>query len=565
MNPLMMRALVPLSWLLALALLPGLAAAAEPGFPKPPELVPRVDFWKRIYTEVDTDHGLLHDSRDLRIVYEVAASPQNLSRRGREARIQKRRNHLKAVLQRLAGGKRTGLSADEKRVLALFPDGVTNATLREARRHIRFQRGQANKFRAGLVRQGRWEDYMLQVFRDRRLPEALTALPHVESSFNPEARSHVGASGLWQFTRSTGRRYMRVDHVVDERNDPYLATVAAARLLKANYERLGTWPLALTAYNHGASGMARAKRKLGTTDIVTILDNYKSRTFGFASRNFYTEFLAALEIQQNMETHFGPITKEPRLVPEIVVLKDFVKAQDLAKAFGVSKDELREANPALRSPIWNGQKYVPKGYGLRVPRDPMRTVGDQILASLPASQRHARQLADRTYRVRRGDSLSRIASRFGVRQSELVSLNGLRSRHRIRVGQVLKLPTRARGGSAPATVAKAEARPASGVYVMRRGDTIGAVARRYGVSQSALMAANGIRNPRRVQIGQRLTLPAAGTVVTASQTTYLIRSGDTLDAIAKRHGVSRRALQNANGIRNANRLRAGQRLVIPAR
>jgi membrane-bound lytic murein transglycosylase D len=115
-------------------------------------------------------------------------------------------------------------------VLALFPDGVSDATLRRAAEQVRFQLGQADKFRAGLIRQGRWRDYMRGVFAERGLPVELASLPHVESSFNPMARSHVGASGLWQFTRSTGRIYMRLDHVVDERNDPWIATVAAARL-----------------------------------------------------------------------------------------------------------------------------------------------------------------------------------------------------------------------------------------------------------------------------------------------------------------------------------------------
>ncbi|MCP5065750.1 MAG: LysM peptidoglycan-binding domain-containing protein [bacterium] len=552
--------LIVIAWALA-----GGPVAADPTFPKPAELVPRVDFWKRIYSEVDTDHGLMHDSRDLRIVYETASVPDNLSRRGRDRKIKTRRSAIKSNLRTLATGKRSGLSAEQKRILALFPSGVSNATLRSASGQVRFQRGQSNKFRDGLVRQGRWESYMRRVFQDRGLPVDLTALPHVESSFNPKARSHVGASGLWQFTRSTGRRMMRVDHVVDERNDPFLATIAAARLLRENHKRLGTWPLAITAYNHGAGGMERAVRKLGTRDIDQILDRYKGRTFGFASRNFYCEFLAAREVQLESERYFGKLKREPPDQPESVTLTHYVKAADLASVFGVSTEALRRANPALQSPVWTGQKYAPKGYSLRVPRDPMRGSAKAVLANLGGHQRYAKQVPDRTYRVRRGDTLSRIADRFSVRESQLVALNGLRSRHRIRVGQVLKLPVRP--GSPTSTPAPA-AMPADGLYTVRRGDTLSSIARRFGVSERDLLATNHLRNRNRIGVGQVLELPGGALSASpklAHAGVYTVRRGDTLDGIARRFGVTRSTLASINGIRNANQLRIGQSLTIPAK
>ena len=134
-------------------------------------------------------------------------------------------------------------------------------------------------------------------------------LPHVESSFNPAAYSKVGAAGLWQFMRSTGRRYMRIDNSVDERLDPFRSTEAAAQLLSYNYRLLGTWPLALTAYNHGAAGMRRAKEAMGTDDIVKIVRQHKSPSFGFASRNFYVSFLAALEIDSHPDKYFSDLKR----------------------------------------------------------------------------------------------------------------------------------------------------------------------------------------------------------------------------------------------------------------
>ncbi len=133
----------------------------------------------------------------------------------------------------------------------------------KAASQLRFQQGLADRFRDGYVKSGLWKDYIRSELREAGVPEILAALPHVESSFNPEARSYVGAAGLWQFTRSTGRRFMQIDHVVDERRDPFLSSSAAARLLAYNYSILKSWPLAITAYNHGVGGMRRAARETG--------------------------------------------------------------------------------------------------------------------------------------------------------------------------------------------------------------------------------------------------------------------------------------------------------------
>ena len=146
---------------------------------------------------------------------------------------------------------------------------------------------------------------MRREFRDRGLPEDLAYLPHVESSFNTHAYSKYGAAGMWQFMRATGRRFLKVNYVVDERLDPLTATRAAAQLLKDNHKLLGTWPLAITAYNHGEVGMQRAVRKMGTKDIVAIIERYKGRSFGFASRNFYPQFLAARRVARSWRAHFG--------------------------------------------------------------------------------------------------------------------------------------------------------------------------------------------------------------------------------------------------------------------
>ena len=110
---------------------------------------------------------------------------------------------------------------------------------------------------------------------------------------------------MWQFTRSTGRRFMRIDNVMDERLDPWRATVAAAQLLTYNHSLLDSWPLAITAYNQGVGAMLRAARQLGTKDIETVVRRYKGRTFKFAGRNFYVELIAAIEVEEEAERLFG--------------------------------------------------------------------------------------------------------------------------------------------------------------------------------------------------------------------------------------------------------------------
>jgi len=559
-----------IGFLLALTSTPSWAAG--PLFPKPPELVPRVEFWKRIYTEVDTNGGLVHDAHNVGIVYETIRFPSGLSQRSRDRKTREVKDRYRAILRTLASGKRSDLSEDQRRVLALFPEGVSQKTLRSASGQVRFQLGQADKFQDGLVRMGRWENYIRQVLSARGLPTELVALPHVESSYNPEAHSHAGASGIWQFTRSTGRRFLRVDYIVDERRDPFLATIAAARLLKENHETTQTWPLAITAYNHGAAGVERAVRKLGTRDIAVILDRYQSRSFGFASRNFYTEFLAALEVEKNPERHFGVVRKDAPEDPEIVVLDHYYRAQTLASTFAITTEALRSANPALLDPIWSGQKHAPRGYGLRLPRDPQRPGGRVMLARISAGERFSEQVRDRRYRVQRGDTLSVIARRFHVNQSELMALNNLRNRNHIRIGQVLNLPVKDPYRAVARTAHPnrvPEPIPADGLYRVRRGDNITAIAQRFGVGTNDLLAVNHIRDRNRISVGQVLQLPGGANTARTSPTggvspgVYTVRRGDTLDGISRRFGVTQDAIVSLNGLRNRHQIRQGQRLFIP--
>src|SRR5690606_16845496 len=414
------------------------AALADDAFPRPKTLEPAVRFWTRVYTEITTEQGFIHDNRRMDVVYATVEVPRGLSPRARRDRIDGALRTYRQILSKLGSGARSNLSREERRVLELWPDDVSNAELRQAAERVRFQLGQADRYRAGLVRSGTWKPYIEQVLKERGLPLELAALPHVESSFDPTAYSKVGAAGMWQFTRSTGLRYMRIDHVVDERRDPFFSTDAAARLLADNYAQLGSWPLALTAYNHGLGGMRRAVETQKTRDIGVIVQNYKSRSFGFASRNFYAAFLAALDVDRNPAKYFGDIKRNPPSDTVVVEMQDYLEARTIARALEMPLAELRALNPALMENVWAGDKYVPKGFKLRVPR----TIGPRVaaaLAAIPATERYAAQRPDVEHRVRPGETLSTIARAYGVSVAALRNANNLRG-DLIRAGQVLVLP-----------------------------------------------------------------------------------------------------------------------------
>src|SRR6185312_11015179 len=338
-------------WLWAVLLMPlaiARAAAADSALPYPPQLQRDVDFWVHVYTQIDTNSGYLHDQYDLAVIYDTLHFAPDSSPRARQRIVNRARDHYVAELRRIASGSGP-LSKEDERIKALWGAQATPERLLEATDDIRFQLGQANRFKAGLIRSGAWQQDIAEALRDEGLPPELAALPLVESSYNPRAYSKVGAAGLWQFMPSTGRRFMRIDRAVDDRMDPFRATDAAAQLLAYNHRILGTWPLALTAYNHGVAGMRRAVETLGTTDIVTIVRNYQSRTFGFASRNFYVSFLAALKIERDPQKYFGPIVplKEARF--REVKMPAYVTVASLERALAVDPETLRDLNPALRS------------------------------------------------------------------------------------------------------------------------------------------------------------------------------------------------------------------------
>jgi len=409
-------------------------------FPLPDKLQPAVDFWTRVYTEVDSNAGYVHDNRNLDIVYDTLNFKPHIKPRRQKkaiaATIQRYRNALRV----LAAGKREGLSEYEKTVLELWGESASSEILNTAANNLRFQRGQSDRVRDGVIRSGAWEIAILDTLKNAGIPGALAVIPHIESSYNPLVRSSAGAAGLWQFTRTTGAKYLRVDHVVDERLEPLKSTLAAAALLKRNYEVLNSWPLAITAYNSGLSRVRRAVRETGSKDIGVIVREYKGKRFGFASRNFYAAYLAVVSIAKNVESYFGVLIRNSPEKYQIIEIPAYLEAKVLADRLSIDQDVLKQLNPALQYSVWNGSKYIPKGYYLKLPPNESGDDSSVLLKRIAATEGHEEQIPDTFYIVKNGDTLSAIAQRYKISVQQLVALNNLHSRHRIRAGQSLRLP-----------------------------------------------------------------------------------------------------------------------------
>jgi membrane-bound lytic murein transglycosylase D len=420
--------------------------------PVPPGLKSQVKFWKDIFATYSTREVVIHDTEHLNRVYEVVDfRPLADSGLGdaeitayAKIKVDREKERVRAILMRLhqLGPHPSELTDEERKIWALFRNvKEPSALLRAAAEdRIRAQTGLSDRFTAGVEVSRRYLPEMEAIFRREGLPVELTRLPLVESCFNVRAYSKVGAAGIWQFMPGTGRLYMQVDDAVDERRDPITSTQAAAEHLKRNYEVLGTWPLAITAYNHGRAGIARAVAQVGTTDIVEIIRRYQGPSFKFASRNFYAEFLAALDVESHFSDYFGELNAHPPLRADTVVVPDYVSFQTLARVTGTDPDALADLNPALSREVIGGKLYVPKGYRARVPEGAADDF-EVRYAKLSGRQKFSRQRALYvTHRVKRGQTLTAIAKRYGVTVAAIQRRNNLRKGH-VRVGQSLIIPS----------------------------------------------------------------------------------------------------------------------------
>ncbi|MEE8312426.1 MAG: LysM peptidoglycan-binding domain-containing protein [Candidatus Binatia bacterium] len=526
-------------------------------------------FWREVFTKYTKRQIVFHDPYHLDVVYAVGDISRivdgNLSdtRKSRATYdyMKRESQRLGAIVRRLSSA--APRNAEERRIAAVLQRGgsdLPSASTLAAR--IRGQRGLGGELCGAVARANVYLPQIREILAANNVPSGLAALPLVESSYRNSAHSHAGAVGMWQFTRGTGRRFLHIDHVVDERRDPLLAAEAAAKYLRENYDRLGTWPLAITAYNHGAGGMAYAVRKLQTKNMATIVKQYRSRSFGFASRNFYAEFLAAHDVMAESEKYCGSGAPDPAR-PERVRIADFAKLATLAECAGTDSATLIELNPALKPDVANGRLYVPRAYRLNVPAGTAARF-DESYAALPASARHSAQKHYYArHRVQRGQTLSEIASLYRTSVGALKSHNGIRDPRRLRAGQTISVPVA--GAAAASTVARRTPGVVPSSHRVARGQTLSHIAGRYGVSVVALQRSNGISDPRALRQGQVLRIPTGveATPTRQGYRTHRVGRGQTLSHIAKLYRTTVRRLQSSNGISDPRKLRYGQIIKVP--
>lgn len=453
-----------------------------------------------------------------------------------------------------------------------------------------FQGRGAKWFRLYLERSGRYIPFMRKILKEHGLPEDLVYLAMIESGFNAKAYSRASAVGHWQFMKSTGRLYgLKADFWRDERRDPEKATIAAARHLKDLFDHFQDWKLAAAAYNAGQGRISRAIRRYKTEDFWELT---RTRHLARETRNYVPKLIAAALMAKEPEKYgFTNIEYQEPLAYDKIILKKAVNLETLARKAKVALSRILYLNPELNH---NVTPPNVKEYELRVPAgmterflEAYNNLGPEELFKFAS------------YRIRRGDTISRIARNYGIPQREIIKLNKIRSVRRIRPGQVLLLPVpdgakiktarlrkepsnyharkkRIRSRRFPKAYPPAiPASQVSGTYKVRRGDSLWTISKRFGVSIYNLKKANGMRS-NRILPGDTLNIPgrtnkaikntvaASPTFAEAKQgfTVHIVRRGDTLWDIAQRYGTSIRSIKRHNKLRR-NKIKPGKRLLIP--
>lgn len=516
-------------------------------FQVPPKLRGRVDFWKDVFAKYGRNQVAIHHREFPQVVFGVldfsaeAETMNDVELERYKDRVERETvASMKQQIRQLLNGERPSTPFQESFVekMQTLPEGVRSYKRILDEDLIRTQTGIRERYAQAIGRAWKYLPVMEQIFTtEYGLPKELTRLPFIESSFDYTAYSSVGAAGIWQFMPRTARSHrMLVGRYVDERRDPVKATRGAAEYLRLAYQELGSWPLAITSYNHGVGGVRSKVRAAGTSNIADIVEHPTERYFGFASTNFYPEFLAAVEIFQDHDKYFPEVQVQPPLRLVAYPVKTPMSTTTASRQLGIPLDNLKEANYALLDPVWKGAAKIPAGYVLQVPvqytdkMNELRTpepVRSRIVTTSPGE--------GKMYRVGRKDSLQSIAARHNTTPERIVQLNRLTSPI-VQPGQVLLVPRN--GGSS-------ESVP---------------------VDASAGAVVQAAENPGPTQDVTRVAMPsksvAPRVAPAGSVRKHKVRSGETLSAISQRYGRSVSDIKRANNIKG-NRLVVGQVLRIP--
>lgn len=363
---------------------------SETAFATPKGLETNVAFWTDIYTKYTTDQGLVHDSEYIDLVYEVLDFSAIMMRtdldgsqkeRAKTKMVKEAKKRVKAMLtkfEKLEDPEK--LPEDEKKIWDYFTkiEGKKKFKEAQSKSRLRFQLGQRDRVIQGIFFSGRYLEEFEKTFREAGLPIELTRLPFVESSFNVLARSKVGASGLWQIMRHTGRPYMMINQAVDKRNHPFEAAKLAAKLLRNNYEMLDSWPLAVTGWNHGPSGVLRLTKFHKTRELGELFPRGAKKKLGFASRNFFPSFIAILEVEKNAPKYFGNVTWSQPLAAVDVKLPFEIKYADVLRWFDGDDNRAQIFNPQINQSARKGRLSLPKGSLVSVPTAKLEAIQSEL-------------------------------------------------------------------------------------------------------------------------------------------------------------------------------------------
>lgn len=505
-------------------------------FDRPSVIKGNVRFWRRVFGEFSEHQSVIHDIRKPERIYtvldyrgQVDLLPRVTLARLKNEEEDATKARFAVLLRQTAALAATPdeMNPEQRRLAALFSGD--EAALVDAASNIRTQRGLAERTRLAIETSGQYLPEMERIFADAGLPRLLTRLPIVESSFNINAYSKVAAAGLWQFMPSSARMYMRHNNVADERRDPWTSTRAAAAHLKDDYDHLGSWPLALTAYNYGRGGVARALKEVNGNSLEDMIKRFNGPRFGFASRNFYAEFLAATDVERDYRKHFGEVQRKPLIRFDTVTVDRYTPYRTLLRTADIDAEAFRALNPAYNDSVVSGKLYVPAGDTIRLPQGQGRAF-KAAYAQLGSGETYAQQRQTHfSYKVKKGETLTQIARRYGVSESTLRGLNGLK-KGKLKAGRSLRIPNLgdaevdvavrdepeaapepAKGepakskAKAKAKVAKA---PAARTHKVKSGQTLSSIAAQYQVSVTALKKHNDLPKSGLIKPGMKLKIPS---------------------------------------------------------
>ena len=350
-----------------------------PAIAIPDELAPRYHFWRRVYSLWSKDQYILHVSEFPEIVLEVADISRiaaSVGDKNREKVVRKildvhRRDYagLLMELHRLRNNE-TAWTPAMARVANTMRGIADPNKFSLAAQSLRIQRGQRDFIARGLPMASRYMGVIEDEFRKEGVPVELSRLAFVESSFNLAAESKVGASGVYQLMEQTARQWVRVSEHIDERNEPVKASRVAARVLAQYHRILGSWPLAITAYNHGVNGLRSAIRNAGTDDLAELVRIYHGNNFGFASKNFFSGYCAILATLQDSAKLFPEVQSMPPIAFETVRLAKPTSVSEVRKKHKMTFDEFTALNRDLSRRFVRMDGTLPQGYRVKVNEKP---------------------------------------------------------------------------------------------------------------------------------------------------------------------------------------------------